>query len=278
MELASCLNLKFFESQLHDSLRVHPSRTGVHLMRTIVFELCAETIEACLAAREGGANRIELCSALSEGGLTPSHGLIAEAVEQTGLPIHVMLRPRGGDFVYSEREFAIMVRDLVHMRGLSVSGIVLGILHPDNTIDVERTAELVALAAPMQVTFHRAFDQATDLSRALEEVIRSGCHRVLTSGGEHDVESGAGSLARLVAQANGRIDIAVGGGLRIQNASAIAQSTSATHFHGSLRRFVPESTPDDGAVILEEPEPGAPAKIFVDSRDVQAMIRNLSLA
>ncbi len=247
-------------------------------MRTIVFELCAESIEACLAARDGGANRIELCSALSEGGLTPSHGLIAEAVEQTGLPIHVMLRPRGGDFVYTDLEFGVMLNDLTHLRGLGVSGIVSGLLHPDQTVDVERTALLVALAAPLEVTFHRAFDQAADLSRALEDVIRTGCHRILTSGGEHAVETGAHRLAQLVDQADGRIAIAVGGGLRIQNAAAIAHSTGASHFHGSLRRFVTETSPTSTDSILEDPDPSNPARIFVDSRDIRVIIENLTTA
>jgi copper homeostasis protein len=239
--------------------------------RTIVFELCAESIEACLAAREGGADRIELCSALSEGGLTPSHGLIAEAVDRTGLPVHVMLRPRGGDFVYSPEEFAVIVRDLNHMRSLGVAGIVLGLLNPANTIDTLRTAQLVQLAAPLEVTFHRAFDQAVDLSAALEQIIATGCHRILTSGGEHDVETGSHTLARLVNQAAGRIHIAVGGGLRIQNAAAIAHSTGATHFHGSVRRFATEAAPD----ILDDLDPANAPKIIVDSRDIRTLIQNL---
>ena len=244
------------------------------MTRTIVFELCAESIEACLAAREGGADRIELCSALSEGGLTPSHGLIAEAVERAGIPIHVMLRPRGGDFIYSPEEFAVMIRDLNHMRNLGIAGVVLGLLNPNNTIDTIRTAQLVQLAAPLEVTFHRAFDQAADLSSALEQIITTGCHRILTSGGEHDVEIGSHSLAQLVTQAAGRIHIAVGGGLRIQNATAIAHSTGATHFHGSVRRFATEVAPD----ILDDPNPTLPPKIFVDSRDIRALIQNLHSA
>jgi copper homeostasis protein len=244
----------------------------------IVFELCAESVEAGLAAREGGANRIELCSALSEGGVTPSHGLICEVVERSHLPVHVMVRPRGGDFVYTDEEFAVMKRDIRHIRSLGVAGLVFGLLQADRTIDVPRTTELVALAGSLEVTFHRAFDDVADLSQALEDVIRAGCRRVLTSGGENDVETGAHSLARLVKQAAGRIEIAVGGGLRLQNATALARSTGARHFHGSLRRFITTTTVEGVPVLLDDPDPVSPAKIFVDSRDIRAMIENLSIA
>src|SRR6185437_10815433 len=165
-------------------------------MREIVFELCAESIDACLVARDGGANRIELCSALSEGGLTPSHGLIREAVDRSGLPVHVLLRPRGGDFVYTDAEFEVMREDLKHLRLLGASGVVLGVLHEDGTVDVERTRELVEMAGPLEVTFNRAFDHVVSLEDALENIIALGCQRVLTSGGERDVVSGGKSLAR----------------------------------------------------------------------------------
>ncbi len=204
-------------------------------MRTIVFELCAESVPACVAAREGGADRIELCSSLDRGGLTPSHGLIVEAMERSGMPIHVMLRPRAGGFVYTAEEFAVMRRDLQHLRQLGAAGVVLGLLRADGMVDVERTAQLVREAGTLEVTFHRAFDEVVDLRQGLEDIIASGCKRVLTSGGKDDVVSGAVCLSRLVIQAEGRIAVAVGGGLRLHNASALAQATGATHFHGSLR-------------------------------------------
>ena len=207
-------------------------------MRNITFELCAETLQACLAAREGGADRIELCSALSAEGLTPSHAFIKAAIERSGLPVHVLLRPRAGDFLYSEAEFALMREDLVHARSLGASGFALGLLHADGTVDVERTRELVKLAAPLEVTFHRAFDVTPSLDAALEDVITAGCGRVLTSGGERDTAAGASRLARLVERAAGRIDIAVGSGLRLDNAAQVARATLARHFHGSVRRRV----------------------------------------
>jgi copper homeostasis protein len=204
-------------------------------MHSIIFELCAETIDACLAAKSGGAARIELCSALSEGGLTPSHGLIREAVRLSHLPIHVMVRPRGGEYTYSIQEIAIMREDILHLKTLGIAGIVIGLLKVDDSIDIGNTKELIDLARPLEVTFHRAFDRTPSTSQALEDIITTGCDRLLTSGGEDDVVTGAESLASLVSQARGRIEIAAGGGLRIANAASIAKITGVTSFHGSLR-------------------------------------------
>ena len=203
-------------------------------MGKIIFELCAETMEACVAARDGGADRIELCSALSEAGLTPSHGLLHEAIAKSGLPVNGLVRPRGGGFVYSSAEIAVMEQDVLHMRRIGAAGVVLGLLKADGTVDVEATRRLVELARPLPVTFHRAFDETPSLEQALEDVIATGCKRVLTSGGWNDVMQGAEVLARLVAQAGDRIDVAVGGGLRLTNATELAMRTGASHFHGSL--------------------------------------------
>jgi len=244
-------------------------------MRTIIFELCAEDIDACLVAHEGGANRIELCSALSEGGLTPSHGLIRAAVMRSGLPVHVLLRPRGGDFVYTDAELDVMREDLSHMRSLGAHGVVLGVMRTNNTVDVERTRELVDMAGQLEVTFNRAFDHAASLDQALEDVIAAGCRRVLTSGGEHDVVSGTSSLARLIDQAAGRIEIAVGGGLRLKNAAAVARGTGAQHFHGSIRRTVDGPLQSDGPDVLDDAGSSAQPRFIVDSSDVRTMIENL---
>jgi len=253
-----------------------PRSRRVVMMGGIVFELCAESIQACLAAREGGAHRIELCSALSEGGLTPSHALIEVAVQRSGLPVHVLLRPRGGDFVYSADEFQLMRDDLLHARRLGAKGFVLGILDPEGRVDVERTSEMVALAAPLEMTFHRAFDYTASLDQALEDIIASGCHRVLTSGGEPDVVAGAATLAHLVRQAAGRIEIAVGGGLRLADAARLAQSTGANHFHGSVRRAQPGvNNQYRNWAIEESDEDGPAARFIVEPGDVRAMIAAL---
>jgi copper homeostasis protein len=203
-------------------------------MRNIVFELCAETADACLAARQGGAARVELCSGLSEGGLTPSHALLRAAI-RCGIPVHVLIRPRGGNYVYSADEVEVMAEDIRHAKSLGAAGVVLGLLRTDGSVDVDATRRLVELAQPMEVTFHRAFDSTASLPEALEKVIETGCRRVLTSGGHPSALQGADALAALVTQASGRIDIAVGGGLRMQNAARLARLTGASHFHGSLQ-------------------------------------------
>src|SRR3984885_12573711 len=245
-------------------------------MREIIFELCAESIQACLAAREGGADRIELCTALSEVGLTPSLSLICAAVQRSGLPVHVLLRPRGGDFLYTEDEFNLMREDLLHARTLGASGFVLGILRADGTVDVQRIREIVELAAPLEVTFHRAFDYTASLEEALEDVIAAGCRRVLTSGGERDVIAGADRLARLVELAAGRIEIAAGGGLRIKDAAALARATSASHFHGSLRRSEASRMQHESQWVLEDVDQSDGTSGFVvDADDVRAMIGSL---
>jgi copper homeostasis protein len=241
-------------------------------MRKIVFELCAETIGACLAARDGGVDRIELCSGLSEGGLTPSHGLVRAAVEQTGLPVHVLIRPRGGDFLYSKAEIALMKDDILHLKTLGVAGVVLGMLNVDDTVDIEGTRSLVQIAHPLQVTFHRAFDSTPSIELALEDVIATSCDRVLTSGGHLDIKAGAEVLARLVSQARGRIDVALGGGLRLKNAVAVARLTNAEHFHGSLHyeqtRRADVASPRQGAAVDSDVASGE----AVDANDVRTMI------
>ena len=201
----------------------------------IIFELCAESLDACLLARSAGVDRIELCADLQTEGLTASHGLLQEAVRSSGLPVYALLRPRGGDFHYSPADFSVMRQDLLHARELGVAGFTLGVLLPDGRVDIERTRDLVELAGPLEVTFHRAFDATPDLLAALEDVIATGCRRILTSGGAETCVAGAPTLRTLVQRAAGRIAIAVGGGLRDTNAAALVPSTGATHFHGSVR-------------------------------------------
>jgi copper homeostasis protein len=235
----------------------------------IQFELCADSMEACLVAREGGADRIELCSALSEGGLTPSHAMIREAVHVSHVPVYPIIRPRGSNFVYTDAEFQLMADDLVHARALGASGVVIGVLTQAGLVDVERTKRLVELAGPLEVTFHRAFDCTKDLPQALEDVISTGCQRLLTSGGAATALAGAPVLAELVAQAAGRIRVAVGGGLRIESAEEIARTTRATAYHGSMRRLTVSSyacLPDDAS---------CPAW-SVDPADIRQMVMTLN--
>jgi copper homeostasis protein len=204
-------------------------------MTALQLEICAETLQACVAARQGGADRIELCSGLVEGGVTPSHGLIRRAIFESKLPVHVMLRPRSGNFVYSDSEFEVICSDLEHAAQLGAAGVVCGMLQKNNTVDQERTAKLVRLAGPMEVTFHRAFDEAPNLAQALEDVIACGCGRVLTSGGKPSAAEGESTLAALAEQAQGRIRIAAGGGITVQIASTLL-ARARVDLHTSLRR------------------------------------------
>jgi len=151
-------------------------------MKTYLFELCAESVQAAQAAELGGADRIELCSQLSIGGVTPSEELIAAVIRAVSIPVHVLIRPRGGDFVYSPAEFDQMRRQIDHVKQAGAAGIAIGVLLPDGNVDLERSRELVRHARPLSVTFHRAFDETANLTGALESVIQTGADCLLTSG------------------------------------------------------------------------------------------------
>jgi copper homeostasis protein len=205
-------------------------------MKNFLFELCAENVEAAQAAEAGGADRIELCSQLSIGGVTPGADLIAAAVEALSIPVHILIRPRGGDFVFSAAEFAQMCHQIEQAQRVGSAGVAVGVLFPGGRIDVERSRELVRLARPMNVTFHRAFDETADLSQALEDVIQTGADCLLTSGGATDVLTGAESIARLHRQARERLDIMAGGGLKLANLAEVVRRTGVSYLHGSLTR------------------------------------------
>ncbi len=206
--------------------------------RRIVFELCAEQLEACLAARPGGADRVEICRRLDVGGLTPPPELIEAAVRRSGLPVHVLLRPTAETFIVSAEAERAVREGIVRARDLGAAGVVFGFIGPDHKVVGDLIGELVQLAAGLEVTFHRAIDEVPDQSEALETLIACGCHRMLTSGGRPEVSGGAGNIAKLLEQAGNRIAVAVGGGLTLANAADVARRTGATHFHGSMRSSV----------------------------------------
>lgn len=196
-----------------------------------LLEICVDSAESALAAQRGGALRVELCSNLLEGGVTPSAGLIAIVRKQLSIALHVMIRPRGGDFSYTNEEFETMKLDLDIAKNSRVEGAVLGILNHDGKVDEARTRELVERARPLSVTFHRAFDMAPHLEESLEAVIRTGADRILTSGGQPRAEDALGVLATLIEKAGSRIAILVGGGIRDHNARRIVEATRAREVH-----------------------------------------------
>jgi len=205
-------------------------------MKAIHFELCATSLQAAQAAETAGADRVELCSELEIGGLTPSLELISQTAQALSIPVHVLIRPRGGDFVFTTGEFGQMQRQIEEAKNAGARGIVLGIQRPDGRVDVERSRALVELARPMAATFNRAFDLTPDLSEALEAVIQTGVDCLLTSGGATDVLSGAESIARLSQQANNRIQIIAGGGLQLAHIAEVLRRTGGLSLHGSLIR------------------------------------------
>ncbi|WP_285056491.1 copper homeostasis protein CutC [Pedobacter ginsengisoli] len=204
----------------------------------INMEVCANSLRSALAAQEGGAIRVELCDNLPEGGTTPSHAQIELAKEMLDIKVYPIIRPRGGDFLYTDLEFELMKKDISVCRSLGCNGIVIGILKADGTVDMSRCRELIDLAGPMGVTFHRAFDMSSDLFKALEDIIDLGCERILSSGGEASALQGAKVLAALVRQAGHRISIMPGAGISAQNISELIRITDAGEFHASARKTV----------------------------------------
>jgi copper homeostasis protein len=207
----------------------------------IIFEACIGSAEAAIAAQQGGADRVELCANLLEGGTTPSAGSIWLARQRIDIGLQVMIRPRGGDFCYSGVEFEIMKYDIEMAKKLGADGVVIGILRPDGTVDRERVAELVELARPMNVTFHRAFDMARDPYQALEELIDLGVDRVLTSGQEITAFEGLDLIAGLVQRSGGRIVVMPGGGIHERSIHKIVERTGAREVHAAAPVIVPSA-------------------------------------
>jgi len=207
-----------------------------------LLEVCVDSVAGCAAAARGGAGRVELCADLVEGGVTPSLGTIEAARECTRLPLVVLVRPRGGDFVYDADELDVLRRDVRHARRAGADGVALGVLAPDGTVDRAATRELVELARPMAVTFHRAFDHALDPLRALEELAEIGVDRILSSGGAARAEAGLERLADLVRRAAGRVSILPAGGIRAHNVARVLAATRAREVHCSALAVAPSAS------------------------------------
>ena len=216
----------------------------------ILVEACLDSVPSALAAEAGGAGRIELCDNLVEGGTTPSAGTIELCKQRLSIPVFVMIRPRGGEFLYSDVEFEVMRRDIAHARALGADGVVLGLLTPDGRVDVERTRALVQAARPLPVTFHRAIDVARDPEEALEALIALGVERVLTSGQAPTAPEGAEVIAGLVRRAAGRIGILPGCGIDEANARELVARTGVHEVH------VRGTSPVRSAMVHRNPRVG----------------------
>ncbi|HTT23439.1 MAG TPA: copper homeostasis protein CutC [Candidatus Sulfotelmatobacter sp.] len=213
----------------------------------VLVEVCVDSVASAMAAERGGARRIELCSDLLEGGVTPSLGLLAFVRSIISIGLHLIIRPRPGDFCYSDAEFEIMRRDIELARSTGADGVVLGILKPDGRVDVDRTRALIEAARPLSVTFHRAFDVSANLHEAFEDVCATGADRLLTSGGEQECLLGVDTVARLVQASRGRIRIMAGGRIGIKNAAMIIERTGVSEIHVGL------ATPVSGANMNHNP-------------------------
>jgi copper homeostasis protein len=206
-----------------------------------MLEIAVFNIESAIAAVEAGADRLELCENPLEGGTTPSYGTLKTVKERIRIPVFPIIRPRGGDFLYTDAAFATMQQDIKLCKELGYEGVVIGLLLPDGNIDAVRTKQLVDLAYPMDVTFHRAFDRCIDPLKGLEDIIACGCTRILTSGQVPNAMDGKELIKTLVEKAEDRIIILPGSGVRSSNAAALASYTGAKELHSSARMSVPSS-------------------------------------
>jgi copper homeostasis protein len=211
-----------------------------------LLEISVESLEAAVAAERGGADRIELCANLSIGGVTPDVELLRMVRAQVRIPIFSMVRPRAGDFVYSGAEFSEMRLSIGDAKESGMDGIVLGVLTKSHCVDVERTRELVEIAKPLPVTYHRAFDEAADLRQVLEDVIQTGSKRILTSGGAKSALQAAAVLAELIEAAGERIVIVPGAGISASSIEQVARQTGAREFHSGLSAVLPYGSKDYG--------------------------------
>ena len=212
------------------------------------FEICANSVASCIAAQEGGADRVELCAGIPEGGTTPSYGMIKSARESISIALNVIIRPRGGDFLYSDEELRQMVYDIHVAKELGADGLMFGCLTPEGSVDMKAMRILMDAAGDTPVTFHRAFDHSSDPLQALEDIISLGCVRVLTSGCRPTALEGSSLLAELIKKACDRIIIMPGCGVKESNIAEIARLSGAREFHFSARE------PMESGMIFRNPE------------------------
>lgn len=246
-------------------------------MKNIKYELCSYSVEACHVAARLGVNRVELCASPAEGGVTPSLASIEQACSVTGIDVSVMIRPRGGDFLYTDEEFQTMLLDITHARQAGATGVVFGILTADGKVDMTRTRALVEEAEGMETTFHRAVDMTADYEQAIRDIIAAGCTRILTSGGYDKALDGIDHIRQAVAISQGRIEIMAGSGVTAACAEQIA-ATGVDALHFSAKKIVP------GAMQYRNPRisMGGTAAVdefalrIVDEEEVKAILNILN--
>ena len=241
-------------------------------MSKVLLEIAVFSVEAALSAIAAEADRIEFCENPNEGGTTPSYGSLVTLKNLTAKTVFPIIRPRGGDFLYTDAEYECIKADVLIVNELGYPGVVIGLLNADGSIDIKRTAALVELAAPMEVTFHRAFDRCSDPFQGLEDIITAGCKRILTSGQVPNAQDALPLLSQLVEKANGRIIIMPGSGVRSNNIKEIINVTKATEIHSSARKMYPSKMNYVQVSMNEEMK-----FTGVDAAEITAMIHELKL-
>ncbi len=238
----------------------------------IILEIAVFNIQSAIMATKAGASRLELCENPADGGTTQSYGTLKTVREKINIPVFPIIRPRGGDFLYSDEEFEVMKKDVVLCKQLGFEGAVIGLLNANGTIDKKRTTALVELAYPLEITFHRAFDRALNPLQALEDLMLCGCQRILTSGQVPNAFDGRELIKQLIEQADERIIIMPGSGVRSNNISALAAYTGARELHSSARETVSSGMQFIQSTMQEKLE-----NILVDVEEIQQMKKELSM-
>jgi len=236
-----------------------------------LLEIAVFSIESAFIAAKAGANRLELCENYDNGGTTPSYGYLKTVRNQLSLPMFVMICPRAGDFVYTQKEFTAMKADILLCKQMGFDGIVAGILKADGNIDTERMQQIVECAYPMEVTFHRAFDRCNNPMLALQQIIACGCQRILTSGQQPSALEGKDLIEQLIDAANNDIIIVPGGGIRSNNLTTLMQTIPSDEWHSSAKKLVPANSEYWVETMRDEKE-----KIIVDADEIAAMQRLLN--
>lgn len=246
------------------------------MQKKYILEACTNSVQSTIDAEKGGANRVELCAALYEGGTTPSAATIELACKMVQIPVYVIIRPRGGDFLYTDLEFEVMKHDIIFAKKAGAKGVVIGLLNADGSVDLERTRQLVEIASPMGVTFHRAFDMVNNPFVALDDVIAAGCERILTSGGQNKAFDGREQIAALVKQAAGRISIMAGSGVNVQNVEKLINESGISEVHSSGKARIPSGMTYKNTAIAMGGIPQIPEyDIDITSADNIRAIRNV---